>query len=315
MITRSILANLYRSTVSYPLNTGAKIPAVGFGTFQATDEEAYSSVVAALKAGYRHIDTAWIYGNESQVGQAIKDSGVPREEIFVTTKVWGTFHQKPLENLEISLEKLGLEYVDLWLIHWPVPLNPNGNSPRMPTNPDGSRDVVPESEWDFVKTYELVQEAVALGKAKSVGVSNFSIKNLKKLLAAPTTKIVPAANQVELHPLLPQPELIEFCKQNNIVVEAYSPLGSTGSPVLKDETLIAIAKEYEVSPATIAISWAVWRNTVVLPKSVTASRIESNLEIVQLKDEDGERINEIAKKNGPKRLINPPWAPYVVFND
>ncbi|KAK6205425.1 Aldo/keto reductase [Scheffersomyces amazonensis] len=300
------------STEVFTLNDGTKIPAVGLGTWQSTDNEAYEAVLFALKNGYRHIDTAAAYGNEEQVGKAIKDSGVPRSEIYVTTKLWGTFHQDPETAIKSSLEKLGLEYIDLYLIHWPVELNPHGNDPKFPSLPNGKRDIIADS--DYTKTYARVQELVTKGYTKSVGVSNISVENLTKLLAAPTTKIVPAVNQVELHPYLPQHKLLELTKSKGIYLEAYSPLGSTESPLFKDETIVKIAKKNDVSPATILISWAVQRGTVVLPKSITPSRIEDNLKTIKLSEEDFEEINNLHKVVGVKRFINPDWSPITVFH-
>jgi len=301
-----------KSTKVIKLNDGSSIPAVGLGTWQSTSEEVYNATLTALKYGYRHIDTAAGYGNEEEIGKALKDSGIPREELFITTKLWCTRHQDPEAAIDESLKRLGLDYVDLYLIHWPVHLNPKGNDPKFPTLPNGKRDIV--FDWSFIETYELLQPLVAKGKAKSIGVSNWSVSNLKKLLAAESTKITPVVNQVELHPYLPQHELLAFAKLKGITLEAYSPLGSSDSPLFKDETIVKIAEKYGVPPATILISWAIWRGTVVLPKSVTASRIESNFEVVDLSDEDGKEIDNIHKVKGIKRIINPPWDPVVVFD-
>lgn len=307
-----MFTNPNRSTKTFKFYTNQEIPAVGLGTWQSTEEEAYNAVLSALKAGYRHIDTAAAYGNEDIVGRAIKDSGIPRKDIFITTKLWCTDHTRPKQALQESLKKLGTEYVDLYLMHWPVPLNPNGNDPKFPTLPNGNRDIL--HDWDFIKTYAGLQELLDTGLTKSIGVSNFSKKNLQKLLEAPSTKVKPVVNQIEAHPLLPQFNLFNFCKENGIIIEAYSPLGSTNSPILTNETVVELAKKYGVQPATILISWAVWRGTVVLPKSVTPSRIESNFETVSLSDEDGEKLNKISEK-GTSRLINPNWSPIEVFDE
>lgn len=271
----------------------------------------YNAVLTALKSGYTHIDTAAAYGNEDVIGKAIKDSGVDRSKLFITTKLWCVDHRRPAEALEASLKRLGTDYVDLYLVHWPVPLNPNGNDPKFPTLPNGNRDI--DLEWNFIKTWELMQK-LDKSKARAIGVSNFSVKRIQELLAAPTTTVVPAANQVELHPLLPQKELLDECAKHNILVEAYSPLGSTDSPLLKDEVVTKIAKEHSVEPATILISWALWRGTVVLPKSVTPHRIESNFQVVELLDQQGEELEQLHKRQGVKRFINPNWKPIVVFD-
>ncbi|WEJ97654.1 aldo/keto reductase [Yamadazyma tenuis] len=299
-----------KCTTTFKLNNGTSIPAIGLGTWKARDEESYESVIHALKSGYRHIDTAAAYANEAPVGKAIKDSGIPRSEVYVTTKLWCTRHNEPVKALKESLEKLGLKYVDLYLMHWPVPLNPQSGE-KFPMLPNGKRDIV--FDWSFVKTFELMQECVKLGLAKSIGVSNFSIKNLKTLLAA-NLEIKPVANQVELHPQLPLLELADFCKQHQIVLEAYSPLGSDGAPVLKDETIIKLAAKYQVAPSVIVFSWLVARGICGLPKSINPSRIEQNLLVIDLAPEDVETINNIHKKKSI-RYINPDWDPVDVFSE
>ncbi|SMN19672.1 similar to Saccharomyces cerevisiae YDR368W YPR1 NADPH-dependent aldo-keto reductase [Maudiozyma saulgeensis] len=311
------MAQLKNNTTYLKLNTGASIPSVGLGTWKSTGEDdGYKSVIKALEVGYRHIDTAAIYKNEDQVGKAINDSGVPRSEIFVTTKLWCTQQHDPKEALEQSLKRLGLDYVDLYLMHWPVPLNPrsikDGNYLTIPFKEDGTRDVEIDS-WNFIKTWELMQELPATGLTKAIGVSNFSINNIKDLLASPGNKITPAANQVELHPLLPQQELIDFCKSKGIVVEAYSPLGSNNAPLLSEKIVIEVAKKNNVTPAEVVISWHVQRGYVVLPKSVNPDRITSNLKTFVLSEEDFKAVSEISKIQGEKRVVLPDWAPFIPF--
>ncbi|ODQ79353.1 hypothetical protein BABINDRAFT_161761 [Babjeviella inositovora NRRL Y-12698] len=313
-------ATLSNSTKTYSLNNGAVIPAIGLGTWRATNEgDAQRAVAAAIVAGYRHIDAAWAYGNEKEVGVGIKEglaaTGLERKDIFVTTKLWGTFHHDPEAALDISLERLGLDYVDQYMMHWPVALNPNGKGAEtgFPVLPSGKRDIL--LDWSFVKSYENLQKTVVSGKAKAIGVSNFSIKNLKTLLAAETTKIKPICNQVEAHPYLPQPKLLAYCKSEDILITAYSPLGSIDSPLLQDETVVAIAKKNGVSVAQVLISWALWRGTAVLPKSVSAARIASNLQVFELSNEDGEALNQISVTKGSQRLISPDWSPVVIFED
>lgn len=297
---------------SLTLNTGQKIPVIGLGTWQSSESEVYDAVIAALKVGYRHIDTAWIYGNEAPVGKAIKDSGVPREDIFVTTKLFSLHHRDPVSALRTSLTNLGLDYVDLYLMHWPVALNPNGKD-NFPLLPNGNRDL-DIKDWDFTKTWGLMEELPQTGLTKAVGVSNFTISKLKTLLAMPNLKLKPATNQVELHPYLPQPKLVQYCKDNGIVVQAYSPLGSTNSPLFSDEKVKAIAAKYGVSAANIMISWAIYRDTVVLPKSVTPLRIADNFKVVDLAPEDAEVIDGFSAGN-KKRFTNPNWAPFDVFDE
>ncbi|KAH3672333.1 hypothetical protein WICMUC_004304 [Wickerhamomyces mucosus] len=315
------MVQLTNSTAEVTLNTGAKIPQLGLGTWRSTEQEAYDAVLTAIKAGYRHIDSAAIYKNEAVVGKAIKDSGIPREELFVTTKLWGTQHKDPAKALELSLKRLGLDYVDLYLIHWPVAFKAEGFTTdeqflSIPQNEDGSRNLDwnkenPKEGWNFVKTWELVQDLPKTGKTKAVGVSNFSVNNLKELEAAGLK--TPTANQVELHPLLPQNELIAYAKEKGITIEAYSPLGSQDSPLLKNETLKAIADSYEVSIAQVLINWALKRGYVVLPKSITASRIESNFKVFDLKEDDFNKVTDLIKVEGEQRFIVPDWSPFPTF--
>lgn len=311
------MVSLQNNTKTIKLNTGASIPAVGLGTWQSTGEDdGYKAVLKALEVGYRHIDAAAIYQNEGQVGRAIKDSGVPRNEIFVTTKLWCTQHHTPKEALEQSLQRLGLDYVDLYLMHWPVSLNPrcvkDGNFLSIPLLEDGSRDVE-TTTWNFIKTWELMQELPKTGLTNAIGVSNFSINNIKDILSSPGNKIVPAVNQVELHPLLPQQELLDFCHSKGIFLEAYSPLGSTNAPLLTEKVVIDIAEKNAVTPAQVVISWHVQRGYIVLPKSVNADRIVSNFKTFTLSESDFAALNSIVKTQGERRIVKPDWSPFVPF--
>lgn len=277
----------------FTLNNGQKIPAVGLGTWRATEEgAARNAVKVALQNGYRHIDAAAIYGNEEEVGQGIKDSGVPREEIYVTTKLWNTEHNNIEGALDTSLKKLGLDYVDLYLIHWPV------------NSGDFSKKAT-EENYDYIDTYKRLQNVVKQGKAKSIGVSNLTKYRTEQLLADKDVTIKPVVNQIEAHPLLPQPELTEYLHKENILVEAYSPLGSSESPLFKNETILAIAKKNNVSSAQVLISWAVQRGTIVLPKSVTDARIISNAQTIKLPQEDFETLNHLSEKDGVVRTNDP----------
>lgn len=300
---------------SFKLNTGVLIPAIGLGTWKSSEEDAYTAVLSALKAGYKHIDTAAVYHNESAVGRAIKDSGIPRNELFITTKLWSTQHRDPKAALDGSLKRLGLDYVDLYLVHYPVAFKTDnikdGNPFCFPLLPNGKRDI-DIVDWDFVKTWKLVQTLPESGKCRAVGVSNFSINNLKELLNSGDV-VVPAVNQVEIHPQLPQDELVQFCKSNNIVVEAYSPLGSSGSKMLTDETLMSIADKYDAQPAQILINWGISRGYCVLPKSITPKRIEANARIIEISDQDLLKITNIIDSLGPKRYLKPDWSPFPIF--
>ncbi|CCH42146.1 hypothetical protein BN7_1691 [Wickerhamomyces ciferrii] len=311
------MVELKNSTSEITLNTGAKIPALGLGTWRSLEGEAYKATLHAIKeSGYLHIDGAAIYKNEEEVGKAIRDSGVSREKLFVTTKLWGTQHRNPEQALDQSLKRLGLDYVDLYLIHWPVAFKTDnikdGNLLSIPEKPDGTRDIDLDG-WSFIKSWELFQELPKTGKTKAVGVSNFSINNLKDLLNAPTTKVTPAVNQIEVHPLLPQTELIEFALSKGIITEAYSPLGSLDSPLFTNQTLLEVAKNYDVSVAQLLINWALKRGYVVLPKSVNPQRIDANFKTFQLKDEDFNKVSDLVKLEGEQRFVKPDWSPFKVF--
>ena len=209
----------------------------------------------AIKVGYRHIDAAYVYGNEKEVGEGIADglkaAGISRSELFVTTKLWSTYHTRIEENLEKSLQLLGLDYVDLYLMHWPLAMNPNGNHEKFPKLPDGSRDLI--RDRSHVDTYKNMEKLLSAGKVKAIGVCNYSRKYLEELLSS--VNVVPAVNQIENHPLLPQQEIVDLCNERGIMVTAYSPLGSTGSPLMKDEHVVKLAKEKNATPGCILLSY------------------------------------------------------------
>jgi len=293
------------------LNDGNKIPALGLGTWQSKPDEVTNAVAHALKNGYRHIDCAWMYQNEESVGEGIRQSGVPRSEIFITSKVWSTYHQRVQESLDSTLKSLGVDYVDLYLIHWPVPLNPNGNHPYFPTLSDGTRDIL--SDWKVKDTWKQMEDLLKTGKIKSIGVSNFSQKKLEEELL-PYATVVPAVDQLELHLYNPDHKLVEFLKSKGIVPEAYSPLGSTGSPLFDDEVAVGIASRHSVKPADVLLAWLYKKGCVALPKSVTPSRIDDNLKgfvdaLGKLDDSDVKKLDDVAASGKQKRFIMPPWGP------
>ncbi|BGP48158.1 hypothetical protein JCM10450v2_004030 [Rhodotorula kratochvilovae] len=294
----------------YKLSHGGAIPAVGLGTWQSAPGEVEKAVEIALKAGYRHVDGAFCYQNEKEVGEGLKASGVPRSDVFITSKLWCTHHRKVEDAVKQTLADLGTDYLDLYLIHWPVPLNPNGNHPLFPRKEDGTRDI--DTEWSINKTWEQMEAILEKGLVKAIGVSNFSERVLDDLLK--TAKVIPAVNQIELHPYLPQHDLIAYLKSKNIIAEAYSPLGSTDSPLLKDEDIQKIADKYSVSVGTVLISYQVNRDVVVLPKSVTEKRIIDNFKIIKLDSEDMETLNALHKTKG-KRFIKPDWNVDLGFKD
>jgi len=236
------------------LNNGVEMPQVGFGVFQVPNEETTAAVAAALKAGYRSIDTAAIYGNEEGVGKALAQSGIAREELFITSKIWieDMGYEQTLEAFEATLQRLGLDYLDLFLIHWPAP----------------EKDL-------YVETWKALEKLYADKKIRAIGVSNFQPAHLDKLIAAGT--IVPAANQVELHPALQNREVIAANAEHGVVTEAWSPLAQ--GAMLTEETILAIAEAHKVTAAQVILRWHLQEGRVIIPKSVTESRIIANLDL------------------------------------
>ncbi|KAG0646994.1 D-galacturonic acid reductase [Hyphodiscus hymeniophilus] len=306
------------AATSFKLNTGAAIPSLGLGTWKSGPGEVKKAVSYALSIGYKHIDGAYCYANEDEVGEGLKEAfgnGVKREDIFVTTKLWCTYHSRVEENLDKSLKSLGLDYVDLYLMHWPVPMNPNGNHERFPTLPDGSRDLV--KDWSHTQTWKEMEKVLATGKVKAIGVCNYSVKYLEELL--PHATVVPAVNQIENHPSLPQQEIVDFCKSKGIHITAYSPLGSTGAPMFSAGPIVEVAKKRDVSPACVLLSYHIARGSSVLAKSVTESRIKANMELIKLDDSDMKTINgysEDLKKSGKLvRYVYPAFGVDFGFPD
>lgn len=255
------------------LNNEVVMPQLGLGVWQAKDgREVETAVKVAIECGYRLIDTAAVYGNEKGVGQAIADSGVPREELFITTKVWNADqgYDQTLAAFDKSLQRLKLDYVDLYLIHWPVP----------------AKDL-------YVDTWRALEKLYADGKVKAIGVSNFTIDYLERLMSE--TTIIPAVNQIELHPHLSQIELRDYCKQHGIVVESYSPLGGAGGNLLDELILRDIGDGYNKSPAQVVIRWHLQNDLIVIPKSVTPKRIKQNIDVFdfELNEEDMAAINNL----------------------
>lgn len=259
------------------LNNGVEMPQLGFGVWQVPDDEAQTAVTTALEAGYRSIDTAAIYGNEEGTGKAIAASGVPREELFVTTKLWNADqgHDSTLRAFDTSLKKLGLDYVDLYLIHWPLP-----------------------SKDSYVDTYKAFEKIQADGRAKSIGVSNFLPEHLDRLIAE--TSVIPAVNQIELHPHLQQHAAREYHAEQGIATEAWSPLGQ-GKGLLEVPAIVAIARKHGRTPAQIVLRWHIQLGNVVIPKSVTPSRIKENIDVFGF-ELDPEDMAAISALNEDRRL-------------
>ncbi len=261
----------------YVLQNGTKIPKLGFGTWQLSDAEtAYKSTLAALKAGYRHIDTAAIYGNEESIGQAIIDSGIPRNEIFLTTKLWNDSHSynKALKEINNSLKKLKTDYVDLYLIHWPNPIQYRNNF-----------------EESIKETWKAMEEIYKIGKARAIGISNFKPHHIQVLLE--NSEIAPMVNQIRLYPGFEPKEMINSCKRHGMLIEAYSPLG-TGK-IFESEELKKIAQKYNKTIAQICIKYSLQKGYIPLPKSQNEERIKENFAVFdfELSEEDMQKISNI----------------------
>ncbi|KAJ6458118.1 NADP-dependent oxidoreductase domain-containing protein [Mycena vitilis] len=296
------------------LNTGALIPAIGLGA--ATDEFSEQAIadserwiLAAFKAGYRHVDTAYLYGTEPRVGAALRASGVPREEIFVTTKLpqvhLPLWHHHNLDYIERSfdesLNKLGLDYVDLYLMHTPQAVEYKSGYQAPASFLDAVKELKVSEMPTFNETWAELERLHASGRAKAIGVSNFSVKTLEQLLK--TAKIVPAVNQVEMHPYLAQPDLVEYCRKKGVVLTAYSPSGH--ETVRSDPTVVGLAETYKATPTQIILAWHVARGVVAVPKSSNAGRQKENLTLPTLSAEDVasvtalDRNERIMSKMGP----------------
>ena len=260
---------------SVVLSDGARIPQLGLGVYKVADDEARTVVATALELGYRHVDTASFYGNEVGVGQALRASDVPRDDVFVTTKVWNTEqgYDETLRAFDASLDRLGTDHVELYLIHWPAP-----------------------TQDKYVDTWRALERIAEEGRARSIGVSNFQVHHLERLLGE--TSVVPVIDQVEAHPWLQQHELRDFCAARGIAVEAWSPLAR--GRVLDDAAIGRIAAKHGVEPAQAVIRWHLQQGLVVIPKTVNARRLATNLDVFGFElDEDD--LAEIAALDSGER--------------
>lgn len=259
------------------LNNGTHMPWLGFGVWKIDNDKTEQSVSWAIEAGYRHIDTAKIYGNEQGVGKAVRSCGIPREKLFITTKLWNDDMRsgKQMEAFEKSLADLDMEYVDLYLIHWPVN--------------------------NFQESWKVMESILASGRAKAIGVSNFQTNHLDTLLAG--AKVVPAVNQIECHPHLVQKNVINYCKEKGITCQAWSPLGGQGAPLLKDPVITGLAEKHGKTPAQVVLRWDLQRGVTPLVKSENQDRIISNTQLFDfsLSDDEISRIDSLDqhKRYGP----------------
>lgn len=245
------------------LNDGNRIPQLGLGVFKVDPGETERIVADALETGYRHIDTARIYDNEAETGRAIAASGIPRDELFITTKLWNSDQENPVEAFEASLERLGLEAVDLYLVHWPVP-----------------------AAGTAVGAWRGLIEIIGSGRARSIGVSNFEVEHLRELLDE--TGVVPAVNQIELHPLHQRRELREFCAAHGIAIEAWGPLAQGKSDLFERDAITGAAVAHGKSPAQIVLRWHVQHGTIVFPKTTRRERMIENAAIFDFALSDDE---------------------------
>lgn len=293
-------------------NTGSKMPVIGLGTWKSSPGKVKNAVEEAIKVGYRHIDCAAVYQNEKEVGEGIKaglkNNQVKIEDLWITSKLWNNAHKKEdvIPALKQTLKDLQLDYLDLYLIHWPVAFRPG-----LEGFPENEDDYLSLEEVPIIETWNAMIEAKKQGLVKHIGVSNFSIKKLEDLIDQ--TEVFPEVNQVELHPYLHQDDLLQFCQSHKVHLTAYSPLGSGDrSPqmkadnepsLLENETVIKIAKSHQCTPAQVLIKWSVERGVSVIPKSTNPERIKQNLASMEVRL-NAEDMNQLKALDKHFRYVN-----------
>jgi 2,5-diketo-D-gluconate reductase A len=268
------------------LNNGVEIPQLGFGVFQVPAEETVAAAQAALEVGYRHIDTAQMYGNEKEVGEAIRRSGIPREEVFVTSKVSNKWRERDemLRSVDRSLADLGVDQLDLLLIHWPLP-----------------------TVSDYVKRWTVMEEIYAGGRVRAIGVSNFTVHHLRNLFGS--SEVRPAVNQIEVHPFLTQDDVRAFDADHEIVTEAWAPIAR--GKVNDDPAIRAVAEQVGRTPAQVTLRWHIQRGDVVFPKSVTRSRVEENFGIFDFELDESQMAALSGLDRGERTGPDPDTFDYI----
>ncbi len=316
MTTRESRVDTATSIKAHAFANGDRMPLLGLGTWKSDPGDAYQAVREAIRIGYRHIDCASLYANEAEVGRALRDAmrdgEVTRQDLWITSKLWSNAHgQKNVEPaLKKTLADLGLEYVDLYMIHWPIPLKPTA------VLPGSAADFMLPSEVPIHATWAGMEAAVGAGLTRHLGISNFSVKKIRELL--PHCKIRPEVNQVELHPVLQQPALVAFCASEGIHVTAYAPLGSGDRPafvkapdapvLLENPVIRSIAEAHGCTPAQVLLAWHVQRGISIIPKSVTPSRLRENLAAAQLELSTTELERIAGLDQGCRLIAGAFWA-------